>query len=114
MEALRRISEWLSNRREPGCEPVVTDASGFSVGSRRLDWSAIESIAAFKRDLVTFDDVWFQLEGPGEPVMVCEEQPGFAAWEAALVSQFPSAASWRDQVIQPPFAQSFTLLYRRT
>ena len=114
MEVLKRIGEWLSNRRKPAWQPLVLDATGFSVGPHHLDWAAIQSVAALKRDLVTADDVWFQLEGPGEPLMVCEEQPGFAAWEAALVTRFPSVSGWRKQVVQPPFAQSFTLLYRRT
>ena len=110
----RRTAQWLFTRRKPQWEPVITDAMGFSIGARRFDWTDIHSIAAFKRDQVTFDDVWFQIEGPGEAVMVCEEQPGFEAFEAALVRRFPSAAAWRNHVLQPAFARQFTVLYRRT
>ena len=114
METLSRLKAWLTRNHEPAWLSIDTDASGFSVGDRRLDWSQICSVAAFKRDMLTFDDVWFQLEGVDGPVMVCEEQPGFADWEAALCERFPSVASWRDRVIQPPFAENFTILYRRT
>ena len=114
MEVLRRFGEWLSSRRKPRWEPLETHATGFSIGPRRLEWSEIESIAAFKQDQATFDVVWFQIGAAGDPLMVCEDQPGFETWEAALVSQFPCTADWRNQVIHPPFARSFTLLYRRT
>jgi len=54
------------------------------------------------------------LEGPEQPALICEDQPGFADWEAALREQFPVVAGWRESVIQPAFARNFTVLYHRT
>jgi hypothetical protein len=114
MDILRRLKERIARSSRPAWEEVVTDATGFSVGSKRLDWSQVTSVAAFKRDLLTFDDIWFQLEGADDPLLVCEEQPGFADWERVLCQQFPSVAGWRERVVQPPFEKNFVALYRRT
>ena len=114
VEILKRLREKLSRGNEPQWEVIAVDGSGFSVGARHVQWSWVESIVAFKRDLVTYDDVYFQLEGSGEPVLVCEEQPGFAAWESELCQRFPGVAGWQSHVIQPAFAENFTALYRRT
>jgi hypothetical protein len=64
--------------------------------------------------MLTVDDVWFQLETDQGTIMICEEQPGFDKWESALSAAIPGVASWRDSVIQPPFAENFSILYRRT
>jgi hypothetical protein len=113
MEALKRLKEHFA-RGEPEWLPITVDDTGFSSGSRRVDWASVQSVSAFKRDMLTFDDVWFQVEAAGEPVLVCEEQPGFATMEAALSREFPSVATWRELVIKPAFAENFTVLYRRT
>ena len=114
MESLKRLRERLTRGDQPQWEPIAVSHSGFSVGTRHVKWGWVESVAVFKRDMLTFDDVWFRLEGADEPVTVCEEQPGFAEWERKLCEQFPSVAGWRERVIQPPFAENFTVLYRRT
>ncbi|WP_211251131.1 hypothetical protein, partial [Arenimonas composti] len=114
VESLKRLRERLARGTAADWEPIAASHSGFSVGTRHVEWEWVESVAAFKRDMLTLDDVWFQLEGSGEPVMVCEEQPGFAEWERKLCEHFPSVAGWREQVIHPPFAENFTVLYRRT
>ena len=108
------MRERLTRCNEPQWEPVAVSQSGFAVGTRLVEWAWVESVAAFKRDMLTLEDVWFQLEGAGDPVMVCEDQPGFAEWERKLCERFPSVVGWRERVIQPPFAENFTVLYRRT
>ncbi len=113
MDVLRRMRGLLSGRSAETWETIVSDQAGFSVGSRRIAWSRIASVAAFKRDLVTFDEVWFQLETDQGTVMVCEEQPGFGRWETLLCTAIPAVGNWRDVVLQPAFAQNFSVLYRR-
>ena len=110
----RHIKDWLSPRLAPEWEAIDSDDAGFASGSRKVRWSEITSVAAFKRDMVSFDDVWFQLGTVQGTIMICEEQPGFARWEACLCTAIPAVANWRESVIQPPFAENFTLLYRRT
>ena len=114
MEALRQIKDWLARRSAPQWEAIASDDAGFTSGVRRVDWSQINSVAAFKRDMVTVDDVWFQLETEQGTIMICEEQPGFDQWESLLCTAIPALATWRSSVIQPPFAENFSILYRRT
>lgn len=64
--------------------------------------------------MLTFDDVWFQLETDQGSIFICEDQPGFDEWVARLCETFPSTEGWRDSVIQPPFAENLSILYRRT
>ena len=114
MEALRQIKDWLARRSAPQWEAIASDDAGFTSGVRRVDWSQINSVAAFKRDMATVDDVWFQLETEQGTIMICEEQPGFDRWESLLCNAIPAVAAWRSSVIQPPFAENFSILYRRT
>ncbi len=114
VESLKRLKKWLFRERQPTWPVIAVDASGFSVGQRRVEWADVHAIAAFKRDLITFDDVWFRVEDAGGPLLICEEQPGFASWEVALIEHFPSVAGWREHVTQPAFAENFIVFYRRT
>lgn len=94
-------------------QPIILESSGFRSGDAITAWSDVLEIAAFKQDKLTWDDVWFQFKTATGFVLVCEEQPGFAQFEAAVIALFPSTASWREQVIQPAFAENFTVLYQR-
>lgn len=111
---MKHIAEWLCRKFGAPWQPLAADSAGFFAGAVRTEWNDVRSISAFKRDRVSVDDVWFELETVAGSVMVCEEQPGFNQWESALCNRFPSAAGWRHAVIQPPFAESFTVLYRQT
>ena len=114
MKFLDKLKKSLTQRSEPEWQPVVLEPGGFRSGSNRVKWSEVTQIAAFKRDMLTIDDVWFQFTANATPVLICEEQPGFAELESEVLALFPSAASWRAQVIQPAFATNFTVLYSRT
>jgi len=46
--------------------------------------------------------------------MLCEEQEGFIQWESFLCIAIPEVQGWRGSVIQPAFAENFSILYRRT
>lgn len=88
MEALKRFIEKLSASGETVWPPIVLESDGFTTRDRLVHWSEINRISAFKRDLITIDDIWFQLDTTGGRVMVCEEQPGFKEWQAALAKEF--------------------------
>jgi hypothetical protein len=111
---LGKLKSWLVRDRTPTWATITLSSDGFAVGSRLIEWADITSVTAFKRDMLTFDDVWFQVDGSGESIMVCEEHPGFSEWEAALATQFPSAQTWREVIIKPAFAENRTVLYERT
>ncbi|MBS0193921.1 MAG: hypothetical protein JSR34_06715 [Proteobacteria bacterium] len=114
MTLFDKLKKAVAQRSEPEWQPIVLEPDGFRSGNNRVKWSEVTEIAAFKRDMLTIDDVWFQFRADTAPVLVCEEQPGFAELEAKVIALFPSAASWRAQVIQPAFATNLTVLYSRT
>ena len=107
-EKIRR--RLLRERRD--WQPVEFEANGFCVGSERVAWREISGISAFKRDLLTIDEVYLQFSVGEKTVQVCEEQPGFTELEAELIQRYPSTTNWRKQVMLPPFSENFTILYR--
>ena len=114
MKVLRRFVEKLRASGETVWPPIALDAAGFTTRDRSVRWSEINQISAFKRDLITIDDIWFQLNTANDQVMICEEQPGFKEWQAALIEQFPGVLGWQEKIVLPPFAENFTVLYSRT
>ncbi|MGJ8670618.1 MAG: hypothetical protein ACSHXK_14100 [Oceanococcus sp.] len=111
MAILKRLMAKLARASRISWDEIAIETTGFRTGARHIDWAEVTSIAVFKRDLVTFDDVWFQLEFAGESVLICEEQPGFVNWVAELCRQFPDVACWRESVILPAFSENFVVLY---
>ena len=105
MEALKRFLEKLRSSDEVAWPAISLEEAGFRTRERLVLWSEITRIAAFKRDMLTIDDIWFQLDTADEPIMVCEEQPGFKEWQVALSQQYPAVYGWQDKIVQPPFAE---------
>ena len=114
MEGIKRFIEKLSKTGEPVWPLITIEPSGFRTGDRLVQWSEVQSVSAFKRDMITIDDIWFQLEIADGNVILCEEQPGFNDWVSVLEERFPTVVGWQDRVVQPPFAENFTVLYSRT
>ena len=111
MNLLGKFRDWASRLSEHGLRPIRITPSGFESGKSVVSWSAVTKIAAFKKDLVTFDDIWFVFSAGQDKVLVCEEQPGFAELLAEVKARFPSVEGWEQQVVQPAFAESYTVLY---
>ena len=79
-------------------------------------WSEVERIITYKVDCYTHDMIWlaFERRGYDEAIQIPEEAEGFADLMAALGKAFPEIdPQWYFTVMQPPFAENFTVLYRR-
>ena len=82
----------------------------------RMRWDAIEEIAAFKRDLLTVDDLClaFLPLGSAQYVVADEDMPGWAELNRALVTRFGIRfQEWFPLVAHPPLEQNWTVLWRR-
>lgn len=112
MNLLRRFMDHF-HAPESTWDPIRLTESGFTAGTQSICWSALTQIAAFKRDRLTLDDVWFEFSSDNGVLHVCEEQPGFKALLAVVEERFPSVAGWEQHVIHPPFAENYTVLYVR-
>ena len=105
--------ERLFRRSKPDLPPVAVTAFGFTVGPVVVAWQTVSEIWGYKVDLLTTDEAFLEFSSNGQCISVSEEQPGFDQLESAMVAAFPATASWRQEVLQPPFDRSRTLLYRR-
>lgn len=79
-------------------------------------WDAIEEIVAFKRDMLTVDDLCLGfLPLGGRSYHVCDEDmPGWGEVNGALAARFGIRfEEWFAAVAHPPFAQNLTVLWRR-
>jgi hypothetical protein len=96
----------------PALPPVKVTAFGFCVGPDHVAWPSVAEIRAYKMDRLATAFLEF-IVGAGQGIRVSEEQPGFDELEAAMIAAFPATADWRQAVLMPPFAHSWTLLFRR-
>ncbi len=90
--------------------------TGGRSGEKRIRWSDVEEIIAFKRDLITTDQLCLGLRISGSDVyeFVDEETPGFSELDSALGVKLASYQSdWKETVVHPPFASNLTTIFRR-
>ncbi|MEG3906273.1 MULTISPECIES: hypothetical protein [unclassified Microcoleus] len=111
MNLLRKMRDRFAQSTKPAWDTICVTDSGFVSGDASVAWGSLTKIAAFKKDSVTFDDVWFEFSVGPNKVLVCEEQPGFAELLAGIKARFPSVDGWEQKVVQPAFAENYTVLY---
>jgi hypothetical protein len=107
------LKDWLSRKSQPDLPSVTVSALGFTVGEVFVTWQTVSEIWGYKADRLTTDEAFLEFTAGGLSLPISEEQPGFLELEAAMISAFPTTATWRQTVLQPAFARSRTLLYRR-
>lgn len=80
--------------------------------------AAVLCIVAFKRDMLTTDLLCLEfryVDTAGTPmhVEINEDMPGFEQVIAALERKMPGFdKDWRAKVVNPPFAQNETVIFR--
>jgi hypothetical protein len=110
---ISNLKDWLTRKSQPDTPPVAVGAFGFTLGETLVTWQTVSEIWGYKVDRLTSDEAFLEFTAGGLSVSVSEEQPGFLDLEVAMISAFPSTATWRQTVLVPAFARSRTLLYRR-
>ena len=117
---------WLASRlrRRSTGEPdtrIDVDADGFAVvalaGScDRIRWRDVVRVAAYKRDLITTDELILSFEIVDDPGMVhevSEEWTGFEELRAALEKALGIGSGWYQDVIRPAFATNHRIIFER-
>lgn len=96
----------------PNIEPMD---DGFVFGDRRIRWSTVVRIRAYKIDLFAVDCVCLLFEFDADPALeVTEESNGFLSLMDVMLDEFPTMPPhWYDAVLQPPFERNETLLFQR-
>ena len=113
----------MRNMTKPKGAEICCDEIGFEVrisgGGQpiRTAWSEVQSVLAYKRDLITTDLVCLGFVTTSGTVEVTEEMRGWSE----LVERLPGSLvgirpfrEWWERIAQPPFAASMTTLYKRT
>jgi hypothetical protein len=125
-QALQRLGQSVQRTlrvHDPANRIVVVSDTGLAVEDALLEetvwsvrWDAIEEIIAFKRDMLTVDDLCLGiLPLGGRSYHVCDEDmPGWAEANRALERRFGIRfAEWFPAVAHPAFAENTTVLWRR-
>jgi hypothetical protein len=118
--------EWilsrLRERRTLGRAPRIdVYADGFAVVASdgqcdRIRLRTIARVAAYKRDLLTTDEVIVAFEVVDRPGMVqevSEEWTGFTRLLEALQQGLGISSSWYAEIVRPPFANNHRILFER-
>ena len=110
----------LGSRNGASTWVVLTrDGFGLNQGDSRLGsvrWEEVDKVLAFKRDLLTSDEVCLAFEiGDSDTVFELNEGVG-SFWDlvARVKEVFPdSEQDWEETVVNPAFAENSTVLYER-
>ena len=110
--ALRREQK----RQDPGAFTYEEDGFfyAFITETRKINWSAIERIVAYKQDLITEDQICLDITYEDWVTTFTEETPGWYIFLRKIKEQFPGIPdNWNDALLQPPFTTNLTVLYER-
>jgi hypothetical protein len=118
--------KWFaSHLRRPNSGVPATridiEAEGFAVVAStgqcdRIRWRDVVGVAAYKRDLITTDEIILFFEvvgGPGIVHEVSEEWTGFQEFRAALETALGIASGWYEDVVRPAFAANHRIIFER-
>ncbi len=81
-----------------------------------IPWTKIESVAAFKRDVFSYDLICIGLETSAFSYEINEEMVCWTAFLKELPRYLPGcleADDWYEAVRLPPFTRNWTILYTR-
>lgn len=95
---------------------VMTRYHDGSESRIRLRWQDVNGVVAYKRDLMTIDEICVGFSTPSGDVEIREEMQGWEALIEVLPTHLPgtpSSSDWWKNVAQPPFATNATKLYSR-
>ena len=88
----------------------VTHALGVSV----VEWSLIDKIVAYKVDLLTVDEICFEIDYLDKRLLITEESEGWENFLIELIDRIPEIDSkWEEKIIKPAFERNETELYNR-
>lgn len=114
---LRRIFR----KREFRAWSVDDLAGGYRVGNLLIRRSDVVVIVAFKRDLITIDQLCLGIgygeqdaDGGHASVYIEEDNPAYGAVLADLEQHFDLAEGWFDQVTRPAFETKWTTIWSRS
>ncbi|HEX8673541.1 MAG TPA: hypothetical protein VF710_16715 [Longimicrobium sp.] len=115
------VSTLLRPSRSPADEQLRVDDAGVELRDERgpstiwrIGWNEIEEIGAFKRDMLTVDDLCLGFRGSSGWLVCDEETAGWGEVSDALAVRFGVRfEDWSPLVATPAFAENWVVLWRR-
>ncbi|MFC4632491.1 hypothetical protein ACFO3O_01125 [Dokdonia ponticola] len=97
---------------------IELNSNGFQVthnnGVSLVEWNLIDKITAYKVDLITIDEICFEIEHLNKSLLITEECVGWRVFLKELLEKFPLIdKEWEEKIVQPPFERNETELYIR-
>ena len=90
------------------------DSDGLLIDGRRVFWSDVREVYAYKEDLFAFDEIrlGFRIDDDGASWTVSESCSGYPGLLAALPLRFPGIRTdWFSEVAFPAFEAKRTTLW---
>ena len=97
---------------------IELNSNGFKVthnnGVSLVEWNLIDKIIAYKVDLITIDEICFEIEYSDKSLLITEECAGWRIFLEELLQNFPAIdKEWEEKIVKPPFERNETELYNR-
>ena len=92
---------------------VSVNDDGFNLDGDPVAWRSVRTIATYKRDLVTYDDIRLAFKLADDSwVEVSEEEPGFPSLVEAIERRCPGVPrDWFSAVMVPAFVKNYRILW---
>jgi hypothetical protein len=86
----------------------------FKAKQEKIKWEEINTIIAYKKDLLTVDLVCIEIFYNNSQIIITEEVLGWHHFVEQLRIVFPNIPiNWYNDIIIPPFATNLTILYQK-
>ncbi|MFZ1786879.1 MAG: hypothetical protein WAT92_01150 [Saprospiraceae bacterium] len=81
----------------------------------QIKWAEIEKIIAFKKELVTEDQICLEFESNNRTFYCSEDYEGWIEFEEMLRQQITQIdETWKSSVSYPPFEESKTTIFLKS
>ena len=93
---------------------MTVEIAAHAVGVSVVEWSLIDKIVAYKIDLLTVDEICFEIDYLDKRLLITEESEGWRFFLTELINRIPTIDSkWEEKLIKPVFERNETELYNR-
>jgi len=86
----------------------------FETEQKKIKWADIERLVAYKKDLMSSDEICMDIVFNNWQITINEETPGWYQFVEKTKVIFPSILkNWDTEIVHPAFETNLTILYNR-
>lgn len=115
---IEEIEKMDFNRRYHHLGKFIYEEDGFifqfDKGIKKIKWNDIESLIAYKTDLMTVDEICIDITYNDRQFTITEETQGWYQFGEKIKTVFKNIPKdWDIDIVQPPFVRNQIVLYQR-